>query len=210
MENSLIIKSKIYLLPNFVDVNLFKRLEVEKERNLLVFVGRLHHEKNLQMLLEVMRGLPQYKLWIVGEGPLHQELIDIKERDELENVEFLGLVPNEKLPGYLNKAEAFIMVSHMEGHPKAMIAAMSCELPCIGTNVDGIKEIIIDSKAGLVCNKHPEDIRKCILESFRDRERMGKMGRNARKFVVENYSANSIIEKRVKLIKGELSSLRPL
>ena len=105
-------KDKIFLLPNYVDVDHFKRTEEKKKRNCLVFVGRLHPEKNLYMLLEVLKELPEFKLWIVGDGELREELMEMKKREEIRNVEFLGLIPNEELPKYLNMAEAFIMVSH--------------------------------------------------------------------------------------------------
>jgi len=203
-------KDKIYLLPNHVDVEHFKPIKSEKIQNLMVFVGRLHPEKNLCMLLEVMKELPEFKLWIIGDGELREELMEIKRREEIKNVEFLGLIPNEELPKYLNKAEAFIMVSHREGHPKALIEAMACELPCIGTNVDGIKDVIIDGETGLLCDKNAEDIKRCIMKLFSNREKMREMGRKAREFAVENYSMSKIIERKVKLIKGELDGIEPL
>jgi len=203
-------KEKIYLLPNHVDVDHFNRIKSEKIQNLLVFVGRFHPEKNLHSLLDVMKELPEFKLWIIGDGELREELRDIKKKEKIKNVKFLGRILNEELPNYLNMAEAFIMVSHREGHPKALIEAMACELPCIGTNVDGIKDVIIDGRTGVLCNKSKEDIKKCIRKLFSNREKMKEMGRKAREFAVENYSMDKLIERRIKLIKGELEGIEPL
>jgi glycosyltransferase involved in cell wall biosynthesis len=202
--------SKIYLLPNYVDTARFKPIETEKMQNLLIFVGRLHQQKNLLMLLQVMEQLPQFKLQIIGEGPLQDELIAIKNKNKIENVEFLGMIPHEKLSEYLNKAEAFILVSPIEGHPKALIEAMSCGLPCIGSNVEGISDVIVDGETGVLCERNVEDIKRCILNLFADREKMDEVGNNARRFVMENYTMEKILERRIKLIKGELDGIKPL
>lgn len=192
---------KVFLLPNYVDTQRFRRIKTRKIRNLLVFVGRLHPDKNLHMLLEAMRGLPQFKLWIIGTGPLKGELMAMKEKYGLKNVQFLGSVLHDELPKYLNKAEAFIMVSHREGHPLALIEAMACGLPCIGTNVPGINDVIIDQKTGLLCEKRPEAIRECILKMFGNRKKMRELGDNALKFAMENYSKNKLMEKKMRILK---------
>lgn len=204
------IKDKIFLLPNYVDIEHFKRTEEKKIKNLLVFVGRLHPEKNLYMLLEVMKELPEFKLRVIGDGELREELMEMKKREEIITVEFLGLIPNDELPDYLNMAEAFIMVSHNEGHPKVLIEAMACELPCIGTNVDGVKDVIVDGKTGLLCDKNVNDIKEAILKLFHDKEETREMAKRAREFAVENYSMNTILARRIKLIKGELEGIEPL
>lgn len=200
----------VYILPNYVDTSHFNRVVMKKIPNLLIYVGRLHQEKNIYPLLKVMKQLPQYKLWIIGHGPLRNKLIFFKSKNGIKNVEFLGVIPHEKLPNYLNKAEAFIIVSHSEGHPKALIEAMACELPCIGSNVSGIRDVIIDGETGVLCERNVEDIKRRILKLFADRAKMREIGRNARKFTIENYSMDKIIERRIKLIKGELDGIEPL
>ena len=201
---------KIYLLPNFVDEGHFRDNDCEKIPLQLVFVGRLHKEKNLFLLLNIMKDLPMFRLWVIGDGPLRDKLISFKEKNQIENTEFLGRIPNEDLPRYLNKAEAFILLSDVEGHPKALIEAMACGLPCIGTNVDGIRDIIIDNETGLLSEKDEFAIRAKIIELFSNRDNLKRMGQNARGFVIENYSMSSLIRKRIKLIKGELDEIAPL
>jgi len=196
-------RDKIHLLPNYVDVDHFKRIKMTKKQNLLIFIGRLHPDKNLPLLLEAMGQLPDYELWIIGEGILREQLLQQKKEKEIDNVKFLGLVQNKELPKYLNKAEAFILISHREGHPKALIEAMACGLPCIGTNVDGIRDVIIDGDNGFLCDKNVESIRNCVLTMFGDREKMKQLGENARGFAVQNYSMEEVVKRRIRLIKGE-------
>lgn len=203
-------REKIYLLPNYVDTELFRPMSAGKEHNLLVFVGRLHEAKNLHMLLSVMKQLHEYKLWIIGDGPQRGELVGHTQREEIENVKFLGTIANQDLPHYLNQAEAFILVSHSEGHPVSMIEAMACGLPCIGAGVPGIKDVIIDGQTGLLCHKSVEGIKGAILRLFSDKGTMAQMGQKAREFAVEHYSKDKILERRIKLVKCELDGIEPL
>jgi glycosyltransferase involved in cell wall biosynthesis len=202
--------NKIYLLPNYVDIECFKRIETQKIKNLIVFVGRLHPEKNIPMLLNVMKELPDFKLWVIGDGELKLDLFSMKMAEKIENVEFLGTIPNEELPKYFNMAEAFIITSYLEGHPKALIEAMSCGLPSIGTDVDGIRDVIIDGETGFLCKIDTADIKRCILKLFGDREKMDVMGRNAREFAVNNYSMEILLDRKTNLIKGYFTDIEPL
>ena len=162
------------------------------------------------VLLEVMKGLPQYHLRIIGGGVSQEKLIAFKEREGIANVSFLGMIPNEELPRYLNQAQAFILASFLEGHPKALIEAMACGLPCIGTNVIGINDVIIDGENGCLCEVDSQSIRNCIMKVFQDREKMKEIGERARKFAIENYSFDKIIRRRIKLITGDTKNLPPL
>lgn len=201
---------KIFLLPNYVDTELFKPQNTEKVNKLLIMVCRLHPQKNIPMVLEVMRYLPEFNLQIIGDGPLKDELIKLKNDNNINNVQFIGTVPFESLPSYLNKAEAFIFPTLIEGHPKTLIEAMACGLPCIGSNVEGIKEMIINGETGILCDLDVRSIKNTIINLFDDRAKMKRIGENAVKFVQENYSRDAILDRKVKLIKGELDDMEPL
>ncbi len=202
---------KIYLLPNFIDCDLFKpNPTIPKEANTLIFVGRLHRDKNLFMLLDAMKNLPQFKLSIIGEGPLKNELKSYLKKMNIKNVTIVGRVEYQDLPQYLNKSEVFILVSHTEGHPKVLLEAMSCGIPCIGTNVRGINDIIVNNKNGLLCNKTSKDIEVTIKKMFSNRTAMHHMGKNGRTFIIGNLSKEKIMNLKIKLITGDLENLKPI
>jgi len=194
-------KEKIILLPNYVDTDLFSPQKLTASHCAfsfkIVFIGRLHEQKNLAMLFKVMEQLPQYSLSIIGDGPMRNELNDIKNNLNLGNIELIGSVRNEELPMYLSKANAFILISHREGHPKALIEAMSCGLPCIGSNVNGIKDVIIDGKTGFLCENDINSIKECILNAFGTPSKMKSVGLSARQFVIDNYSKDAILKKKI-------------
>ena len=119
--------------------------QVKKEKGRICFVGRLASQKNLFALLEAVKDLANIRLVLIGSGSQEKEL---KEKAETENinVEFLGNIPNYQLPAELNRAELFILPSLYEGHPKTILEAMACQLPVIGTNVEGTREVIAHKK----------------------------------------------------------------
>jgi glycosyltransferase involved in cell wall biosynthesis len=195
--------SKIILLPNYVDTNLFApNNSVNRVTKRLIFVGRLHPQKNLYMLLDVMKQLPEFSLQIVGDGPLHKDLIGIKNMYNIHNVDFLGAVPHTELPKYLNQSDAFIFTTNIEGHPKALIEAMSCGLPCIGSNVEGIRGIISDGETGVLCDRSVESIKNCIDTLFKNKLLMDMLGKNARAYVIDNFSQEVILNKKIRYLTG--------
>ena len=58
----------------------------------------------------------------------------------------------------------FILPSYYEGHPKVLLEAMSCGLPCIGTNVRGIREDVEHMKTGYLCETDHNSIADGLFE----------------------------------------------
>ena len=69
--------------------------------------------------------------------------------------------------------------------------------------MDGIRDVTIEGENGFLCDKNVESIRNCILTLFGDREKMKRLGENARGFAVQNYSMEEFVKRRIRLIKGE-------
>ena len=193
-------KSKLQLIPNFIDVNLFKPKNVDRKKNYILFVGRLTIEKNLYNLIIALKDLKDFTLDIVGNGPLKNDLIKFAEKLGVR-INILGVFPNDKLPEIYNRYELFILPSYFEGNPKALLEAMSCGIPCIGTQVRGINEIIINGQNGYSCKTNPESIRNAILYFYKNKDNMQKIGQNARDFIIHNFSLNIIVNKEYKSYK---------
>lgn len=191
---------KIEIIPNYIDVDLFKILNVPKEKNRIIFVGRLEEEKNLFNLIEAIANIP-VKLVLIGSGSLKQKLKEFS-KEQKANVEFKENIANEKLPEDLNKSEIFILPSFYEGCPKTLLEAMSCGLAVIGTKVAGVKEIIKHKVNGYLCAANSESIRKAICEVLEDNALREKIGQNARKTILENFSLERILEKEVEIYKS--------
>ncbi|MDD5738600.1 MAG: glycosyltransferase [Candidatus Pacebacteria bacterium] len=184
---------KIRFVPNYIDTELFGPLNIPKEKNSVIYVGRLSKEKNLFNLISAMTGL-NAKLAVVGQGDLQGELEKLaKEKEVL--VEFKGKIDNKDLPKELSKAEVFVLPSLYEGCPKALLEAMSCGLACIGTDVEGIKEVIIHKENGYLCQTDSQSIHQALKDVLNDKELREKIGEKARKSILENFSFEKIIQK---------------
>lgn len=187
--------NKVRIIHNYIDTEIFKPLNEKKYKNRIVFVGRIAVEKNLPMLIEAIKG-SEICLDIIGIGPLQGDILKLA-RETKVRVNFLGVIPNNKLPVILNKYPVFVLPSLYEGHPKSLLEAMSCGLACIGSDVSGIDEVIDDSVNGILVKTDAESIRQGILKLLNDSKLREWLGQNARKKVIDEYSLEKIIEQEL-------------
>ena len=138
------------------------------------------------------------KLTIIGQGELKEELAELV-REKNAMVEFKDKVPNSSLPEILNKAEIFVLPSLYEGCPKTLLEAMACSLPCIATNVEGIKEIVVHKENGFLCEPDSVSLRAAILQVLNDKPLQEKIAKGARETILENFSLEKIIQQEVAL-----------
>jgi glycosyltransferase involved in cell wall biosynthesis len=90
----------------------------------------------------ISEGIPCYLQWL-GEGKYLKKMEQLAMRLGVEKqVSFVGSVTREKIWEYLDNADLFLLVSTTEGLPRALIEAMARALPCIGSNVGGIPELL--------------------------------------------------------------------
>jgi glycosyltransferase involved in cell wall biosynthesis len=95
----------------------------------------------------------------------------------------------------------FILPSHYEGHPKTLLEAMSCGLPVVGTDVPGIRELIVHGETGYLCDPSSQGIRAAIGELLWNKDLRKRIGTNAREYVVENVSLSKIVDKELALLR---------
>lgn len=188
-----------YPCPNFSvgisDVQLPDEALVSQPRPLrkvistctLIFVGTMAQlYKAPDVLIEavaicVQDGL-DIKLVLVGDGQYRAELEARCARLGLtQRVVFQGLLPSsEAVREQLDRADIFVLPSHQEGLPKAMVEAMARALPCIGSTVGGIPELLPPEDM-----VHPGDVAALaskIRELATNPERMAQMSaRNLQK-----------------------------
>ncbi len=138
---------------------------------LLLMVSRLSHEKGHVDLLEALAILKRwgvkFHLPIVGEG---------YERGAIERArERLGLTGDVTLAGHQNDvrpyyaaATLYLMPSHSEGSPNALLEAMAAGVPAVASSAGGIPEIMTDGRTGLLTPaRNPEALAKAIAGCWR-------------------------------------------
>ena len=192
-------KTIVTIVPNWVDCNNFKPIDINKYFD-IISVGRLCEQKNHKLLLEAVnlynkgQNSKSLKVLIISRGDLKHSLLDYAKNN---NIDFtlIEKVENNSMPQYFNKASLFVMPSRYEGHPKAMLEAMACGLPVIGTEVVGIKDVIVNGENGILSKENPVDLKDKIKILMQDNDYRQKIGNNARQYVLEGCSLESTLNK---------------
>ena len=202
-------KNKLRVVPNYVDTEIFKPNKAMKIiRGRICFVGRLHPDKNLKNLVKALSEVPDCCLIIIGDGEQLQELEALAETLQIKAI-FSGIVPHSRIPDAINCAEIFILPSLYEGHPKALIEAMACGKPVIGSDAPGIRELIVHGETGLLCHPDIESIREAIQRLLSDRKLQEHLGQNASHYVLKHFDLKRVEELELEAIKAAINSNDP-
>ena len=188
------VENHIEIVPNGVELTRFFQTEplsradygFDEDDILLIYTGRLAPEKNLDFLLSAFAGVAQAvenaRLLLVGDGPIKEELEELARDIQITKaVHFTGLVPYDKMPGYLAMCDAFVTASVTEVHPLSVIEAMGTGLPIMGIYSPGVGDTVEDGNTGFLSTKNlpaftAKLTRLCLQNQLRQ-----KMGRAAEK-----------------------------
>lgn len=171
------------VIPNAVDVAGAPRARpLERERPLILAVGRLKAPKDFPTLIRALSDLPpdSFQAMIVGDGP---------DRPGLEEeIQALGLSGRVRLAGerhdvpqLLAAADVFVLSSTSEGLPVSVLEAMAAGLPVIASRVGGVPEQVSDDETGLLVEPgDPNELAAALNRLTADaslRRRLGAAGR---------------------------------
>lgn len=208
---------KLIRLASGVDANHFRPGPCVVEADLparprLVFTGRLHPQKNLDLLLDVWPEVVRRvgaSLVLVGDGPERDRLVE-KARDlgVADRVRFTGAVagPAE----YLRGADAFALPSVAEGMSNSLLEAMATALPCLATEIGGNVDLLGTGDAGLLLR--PDDRpawTEAIVRVLTDRDLAARLGEAARRRIDEEFALPKVVDRYVLLYRNLLAG-RPL
>lgn len=194
--------ARTQVIPNHVDVELFRPSNGAARDFDIVFVGRLAPPKNVAALLQAVRALPVSVL-LIGDGKLRESLQRAAAAMG-SRIHWQPRVSNDELPGYLNRAELFVLPSHYEGHPKAMIEAMACGMAVIGADSPGIRGLIRHGETGWMCGTDSASIGAAIQQLLARPSLRAELGRNARQYVLEHFALDRVVEMELALLRGLL------
>lgn len=177
---------QIVRIPNGVEVDRIPQkpcYETDGWLNIL-YIGRLHTSKGLDVLLEALVRLPQALAWhliLVGSGPARATLA--RQIDTLglkDRISFTGEVANV-IP-CLRQADIFVLPSRTEGISNALLEAMTVGLPCVASDNAGNRQVLIHGETGLLVPIGDAETLAytlaCLLTDTRLRERLGRAARH--------------------------------
>ncbi|MCQ1535092.1 glycosyltransferase family 4 protein [Methanosarcina sp. KYL-1] len=200
---------KVSIVPIGVDINFLQQgrilQEMHQKDSKILSVGRLVESKGVDVLIlamkEVVIKFPDVKLFIVGDGPERNKLETLVENLNLnENVVFVGSVEHSLLPSLYASSDIFVLPSQniggiVEGLGVVLLEAMACGTPVIGSDIGGIKDIIIDGYNGfLVPEKSPGELSTKIIELLSDSEIAIKFTYNGFNTIKNKFSWDRVID----------------
>lgn len=195
-------ENNISVINNFTDTAEIHELEIisTKKHSLgnyfnILAIGRFHHEKNFETLLKALNILKDKNIGLIllGEGSLDKEYLKYISKHNL-NVEII--VPQKNLIKYFLVADLCVLPSARDPFPNFMLQAGLHRKPFIGSDVDGIGELIKEGKNGLLFSAGKEDELAKKIMLFKKNPKLAKeCADNLHIDVLNNYTQEFIIPK---------------
>jgi glycosyltransferase involved in cell wall biosynthesis len=199
---------RVELIPNGVDTAAFAppaggRAGRGGPRRVL-YVGRLSPEKNLSTLVTAVAkldGRQPARLVVVGGGPLEARLRE-EARAAGVAADFRGVVDQRALPAVYAEADAFVLASFTEGHPKVLLEAMSAGLPCVASACDGNRSLVADGVTGLLFDPHrPDELAAALARVLGDEPLAARLGAAARHQTILRYDLAATVAREIALVR---------
>lgn len=195
-------RQQVLALPNSIDCTSYVKLAHERSDPSaplrLIYIGRLAREKGLFELLQAVRlaqteGI-EVRLVVAGSGPDDTPLRQYAVELGIENVvSFTGPVFGECKIKLLRAADVFVLASHAEGLPYALLESMAAGVPVIATRVGAIPDVVLGESHGLfVPLQDPNAIAHAIVRLAADRELLAQMSAACRIRVAGGYSIDRL------------------
>ncbi len=202
-EVSAVIRNKkpVLSIKNGVDFCVFdknkeypyirKELGILKEEIVITNVAALDVRKGQEYLIKAASRLREHypvSVLLVGEGEDEERLRKLVKEETAEAfVHFMGR--RSDINCILANSDIFVLSSLHEGLPNALMEAMAMGLPCIATDVGGVRQLIDDEDKGIVIRAgNADDIIRSVQGIISDKNRMTFIGDNAYKKIAKDYS----------------------
>ena len=177
------------------------KYDIDSERPVLVHIGRLAHEKNidflLHMLVELRKHVPDVLLVIAGEGPAHEHLLRLSSQ--------LGLDNNLLFVGYLNRetdlldcycaGNVFVFSSRTETQGLVLLEAMAQGIPVVSLSILGTRDILDTGRGVLIAKDDIQDFTGKVKQVLTDSSLSSRLGSEAAEYA-KTWSSRAFAEKK--------------
>lgn len=209
------IEKEIQVIPNFVDIERFKRKEDCQFRTrfaphgekILVHVSNFRTVKRVPdviRIFDIVRKSVPSKLLLVGDGPDRSECEHLaRELGIFEDVRFLG--KQTLLPEILSASDLMLMPSQSESFGLSALEAMSCSVPVVSSSAGGLPELVVHGETGYIAELGDvQRMAKYATELLSDERKLDLFSQNARRRAVEKFRVELIIPQYEKLYEEAL------
>lgn len=173
------------------------------ERPMLLYVGRVAFEKNINFLLEMTKHLienqPEVLLVVTGEGPAEASLHKLAKTLGLENnIKFIGYLDRStELNACYESADIFVFASKSETQGLVLLEAMAQGTPVVAISELGTASILIEGKGALIANDNPVEFAVRVNQLLTYPEQRLELGQRAKAYALEKWTAKLQAERMV-------------
>ncbi|MEO5910249.1 MAG: glycosyltransferase family 4 protein [Pelobium sp.] len=209
--------NKIHQLSCGVDVNAFPKIDITQSERNFISIGRFVEKKSPQSIVKafklVIEKFPDAKLWMVGDGPLHQETKLLVEELGLSSPIILtGILDSENIRLLIKKSRCFVQHSvtaksgDKEGTPVTVLEAGSSGLAIVSTQHGGIQEAVINQETGYLVAEHDiEGMAAYMIKIAENVTLASELGNKEAQHIRLNFNIEDRIKALNKIIKKAVS-----
>ena len=199
----------IYAIPTGINIvkkyftkeELCRRFNIPLDSKILLFVGRVCKEKNIDALLRIMKKIKDKDsnifLLIVGPGDVEKFSALAKEMNVADRIIFTGALPAQEAHKIYGGSDVFVFSSKTETQGLVIGEAMMAEIPVVAFESQIQPEIYPESISIVI--RDESEFPSAVLNILKDRERRDKMVKKAKEFVLENFSREAMTRKQREL-----------
>ncbi|GGF09561.1 glycosyl transferase [Halobacillus andaensis] len=196
----------IDVIYNFVDEREYYRIQtptlkeeygIKEHEKVIIHISNFRKVKRvddvIRVFAEIVEKIPS-KLVLVGDGPEYSNCYHLVKKLELEDhVLFLG--KQENVSELLAISDLKLLLSEKESFGLVLLEAMSCGVPCIGTNIGGIPEVIQHGVTGYIGELGDvTGISRLAVELLSDEVKVKQFSKDAESLVHEKFASRAIVE----------------
>lgn len=171
-----------------------KKLEINKNTIIILYAGRIHYEKGIYELYNVCKKIfnEGFKISLFLVGAIEDKnFFKIIE----QNKSFISYFEHNAFPQkFMQISDIFCIPSYREGFGLSVIEASACELPILGTNINGLKDSILDNHTGILFKPYNEiDFYNKLKKLIMNEGLRYQLGKSGRKRVLSNFNKKDVL-----------------
>lgn len=214
-------ESKITVIRNWVDENavvhvdreknsLFDEYGLDRTKFYITYSGNIGYTQNMDMLLDVAKEISEddIQFVLIGDGAVKPQVEERIRKEKIKNIIMIPFQPYEKISEVFSLGDCGLIISKANvgnnSVPSKTWSIMSAERPVLASFDKGyeLDRVISEAECGIcVPADDKEALKEAVLEMYKNRENIGKMGANGRKYIMENLTREIGTMKWVEVLK---------
>ena len=193
------LKNPVAVIPNGLDL---PQLENVEKRKSVVFLGRIHKVKGVDLLVEAWRKIEgKFKDWdLVIAGPTESDYAQdvIAQASKLKTVSFTGEIKGKEKEQLLTQSAVYVLPTHTENFGISVGEALACGTPVV-TTTGAPWSGLIENDCGLWIDLSVENLTKALEDMMsRPMDELARMGQNGRRWIERDFSWDEIARKTIR------------